>query len=146
MSLQRMQIKTPLGKMILAATEDGLAGLWFEDQKHMPAYTSWETVHNHPILDQAATEIDSYFKGQSKTFSTPRRAAWGTAFQQRVWENLMTIPFGSTTTYGEIARCLSHPSAVRAVGGAVGRNPWSIMAPCHRVVGANPLEEVKFCL
>ncbi len=137
MSLQSMQIKTPLGKMILAASEDGLAGLWFEDQKHMPAYVSWKNVRHHPILDQAGAEIDAYFKGQSQIFTTPRKAAWGTEFQQRVWETLMMIPFGGTMTYGEIARSLDNPNAVRAVGGAVGRNPWSIMAPCHRVLGAN---------
>ena len=136
MSLQRMQIKTPLGKMILAAGDQGLAGLWFEDQKHMPRYEPWKIVRHHPILDQAGEEINAYFKGQLQSFSTPRSAAWGTEFQQQVWETLMSIPFGGTTTYGEIARTLNNPNAVRAVGGAVGRNPWSIIAPCHRVVGA----------
>jgi methylated-DNA-[protein]-cysteine S-methyltransferase len=137
MRLQRKHIKTPLGAMVLAASEDGLAGLWFEDQQHLPDFVTWPEVRKHPILDQARAEIDDYFRGKCKHFVTPRAAAWGTTFQQSVWESLMAIPYGGTTTYGEIARQLNNPDAVRAVGGAVGRNPWSVMTPCHRVVGAS---------
>jgi len=137
MDLQRMHIQTPLGVMIIAASEQGLAGLWFQDQQHMPEYEGWEVVQSHPVLDQAKCEIDLYFKGGCSTFATPRAAAWGTVFQRQVWETLMTIPLGSTMTYGEIAKKLHNPAAVRAVGAAVGRNPWSIMAPCHRVIGAD---------
>ncbi len=137
MNLQRMNINTPLGVMIIAASDEGLAGLWFEDQQHMPKYAGWNIVRSHPVLDQAKREIDLYFKGQCKTFSTPRAPAWGTEFQRQVWETLMTIPLGRTMTYGDIAKKLNNPAAVRAVGAAVGRNPWSIMAPCHRVLGAD---------
>lgn len=137
MTLQRMNINTPLGVMMIAASEQGLAGLWFDDQQHMPDYACWDVVHSHPVLDQAKHEIDMYFKGQCTTFSTPRAAAWGTEFQRQVWEMLMTIPLGCTLTYGDIAKKLHNPAAVRAVGAAVGRNPWSIMTPCHRVIGAD---------
>ncbi len=137
MPLKRIHIESPLGPMVLAASDEGLAGLWFEDQRHLPAVESWQLVSHHPILDQACDEIQSYFEGRSHTFSTPRVAAWGTDFQQRVWEALMAIPSGNTTTYGAIAAQLHQPRAVRAVGGAVGKNPWSIMVPCHRVLGAD---------
>ena len=135
--MQRKHIKTPLGVMIIAASEDGLAGLWFEGQQHMPAFETWPVVRKHLVLDQAQDEIDAYFQGKRRHFETPRVAAWGTEFQRSVWESLMAIPYGATSTYGDIARNLDNPNAVRAVGGAVGRNPWSIMTPCHRVIGAN---------
>ena len=137
MNLQRKHIKTPLGVMILAASHDGLAGLWFEGQQHMPDFQAWTEVRKHPFLEQAQVEIEDYFLGRLQNFETPRTAAWGTEFQRSVWESLMAIPFGETSTYGAIARQLNNPNAVRAVGGAVGRNPWSIMTPCHRVMGAN---------
>ena len=137
MILKRKHIKTPLGIMVVAASHEGLAGLWFEGQQHMPAFEAWPEVRKDPFLDQAHAEIDAYFKGTCQHFTTPRAAAWGTAFQRQVWESLMSVPFGTTTTYGDIARQLDNPSAVRAVGGAVGRNPWSIMTPCHRVIGAS---------
>jgi len=136
MILQRKHIKTPLGIMVLAASQEGLAGLWFEGQRHLPAFETWPEVRKHPVLDQAQDEMDAYFRGTCQRFETPRAAAWGTEFQREVWESLTTIPYGETKTYGEIARQLNHPHAIRAVGGAVGRNPWSVMVPCHRVIGA----------
>lgn len=123
--------------MLLAANDAGLAGIWFENQRHMPDYRSWSVATQHPFLDQASEELESYFKGQCKTFSTPRAAVWGTDFQRKVWDSLLSIPFGQTTSYLEIAKYLNHPTAVRAIGGAIGRNPWSIMVPCHRVLGSN---------
>ena len=137
MILKRKQIKTPLGVMILAASEDGLTGLWFEGQQHMPAFEACPEVRKDPFLEQAHDEIDAYFKGKCQNFRTPRAAVWGTAFQRQVWESLMSVPFGETITYGEIAHHLNNPRAVRAVGGAVARNPWSIMTPCHRVIGVS---------
>lgn len=137
MNLHRMQIQTPLGPMILAANATALAGLWFENQQHLPLFESWSEVDAHPILNQARAEIEAYFEGRCNTFLTPRVALWGTVFQRGVWDSLMNIQFGQTTTYGAIAQLLNKPQAVRAVGGAVGRNPWSIMIPCHRVVGAD---------
>ncbi len=137
MTLQRKHIKTRLGTMILAASEQGLAGIWFEGQQHLPDVEAWSKVRKHDVLDQAQEELEAYFKGTLQHFDTPRTAAWGTAFQRAVWETLMTIPYGQTSTYAEIARKLNNPSAVRAVGGAVARNPWSIITPCHRVIGSS---------
>ena len=137
MTLKRLHIESPLGPMILAASDAGLAGLWFEDQRHLPAFEAWQKVSRHPILDQARDEVQAYFEGTLSSFTTPRVAAWGTPFQQQVWEALMAIPSGNTTTYGNIASQLHRPKAVRAVGGAIGKNPWSIMVPCHRVLAAD---------
>ncbi len=137
MILKRTHINSPLGAIVLAASDEGLAGLWFEDQRHLPDFMSWPVADSHPVLDQARTEIQSYFAGISRTFLTPRVPAWGTTFQKQVWEVLMAIPVGQTTTYGAIAAQLQNPKAVRAVGAAVGRNPWSIIVPCHRVLGAD---------
>jgi methylated-DNA-[protein]-cysteine S-methyltransferase len=137
MTLVCKNIDTPLGPMLLAATEQGLSGLWFHDQRHLPKHETWSRMGTQRWLDQAEAEIDAYFKGQLQTFETPRHAPWGTPFQMRVWNALITIPWGATTSYGALAQQLDQPKAVRAVGSAVGRNPWSIMVPCHRVLGAN---------
>jgi methylated-DNA-[protein]-cysteine S-methyltransferase len=123
--------------MLLAATDQGLSGLWFHGQRHMPEHEEWVRVRTQRWLDQAALEVDAYFQGQLKTFQTPRHALWGTPFQWRVWEALTRISWGDTTSYGALAKQLNQPNAVRAVGSAVGRNPWSIVVPCHRVLGAN---------
>jgi methylated-DNA-[protein]-cysteine S-methyltransferase len=130
-------ISTPLGRMLLAATDAGLAGLWFEGQQHHPDITAWQTVKSQRWLDQCDEEVRSYFSGACREFKTPRSAAWGTPFQRKVWESLATIPYGTTTSYGALAVKLNNPQAVRAVGAAVGRNPWSIVVPCHRVLGAD---------
>jgi methylated-DNA-[protein]-cysteine S-methyltransferase len=89
------------------------------------------------VLLQAAIELDAYFEGQGFNFSIPLDMAYGTAFQQQVWKCLREIPTGGTTTYGAISQRLGNPNAVRAVGGAVGRNPIGIIVPCHRVIGAS---------
>ncbi len=138
MKLNRLHIESPLGPMILAGSNAGLAGVWFEqNQQHMPEYSSWSRIDHHPVLDQARDEIRAYFDGELKAFTVGRTAAWGTEFQREVWEALMSIPFGVTMTYGEIARRINRPQAVRAIGGAIGRNPWTILTPCHRVIGAD---------
>ena len=137
MTLTCKNIDTPLGPMLLAATSDGLCGLWFHQQRHMPEHLHWLRVNHQRWLDQAAVEVEAYFNGQLRTFETPRHAPWGTPFQLRVWDALTTIAWGATTSYGALALQLNQPKAVRAVGSAVGRNPWSIMVPCHRVLGAN---------
>lgn len=130
-------ITTPLGPMLLAATDTGLAGLWFEEQRHFPETSTWQPVRSQRWLDQAGEEMQAYFQEQRRDFETPRHAAWGTPFQRGVWDALAAIPWGATTTYGELARQLGNSKAVRAVGAAVGRNPWSVMVPCHRVMGAD---------
>jgi methylated-DNA-[protein]-cysteine S-methyltransferase len=88
------------------------------------------------VLDETARQLDEYFAGQRQRFELPL-AFVGTAFQQKVWQALLTIPFGQTRTYSQIAAQIGHPTAVRAVGAANGRNPISIVAPCHRVIGAS---------
>jgi methylated-DNA-[protein]-cysteine S-methyltransferase len=131
-------IRTPLGPMLLAASEAGLAGAWFEGQRHHPDASAWPVVRQQPWLDSAEQELMAYFngKGALQNFVTPRVAAWGTPFQHSVWQALAAIPWGGTQSYGQLAAQLNKPLAVRAVGAAVGRNPWSVIVPCHRVLGA----------
>ena len=129
-------IRTPQGPMLLAASEAGLAGAWFEGQSHHPDARAWPVVREQRWIDRAEQELTAYFKGEVQVFNTPRVPAWGTAFQQSVWRALCGIPHGSTCSYGQLAAQLNKPLAVRAVGAAVGRNPWSVIVPCHRVLGA----------
>ncbi len=133
----RTTLASPLGDLILAASPHGLAGLWFSDQAHLPAYSAWAEQADHPVLLQTARELNDYFAGKGFHFSSPLDMAYGTAFQQQVWTCLRDIPTGGTTTYGAISQRLGNPNAVRAVGGAVGRNPIGIIVPCHRVIGAS---------
>ena len=130
-------ITTPLGRMLLAANDSGLVGLWFEGQRYHPDTSGWREVTSQRWLDQSAEEVQAYFDGLILPFKTPRAAAWGTPFQRSVWEALVSIPAGATTSYGALAAQLNKPLAARAVGAAVGRNPWSIVVPCHRALGAN---------
>ena len=124
--------------MLLAATEQGLAGVWFvHGQEHMPDSSEWTTDDAHPTLAAAAQQLREYFSGQRQSFDLPLQPAWGTPFQRDVWQALQRIPFGRTSTYGDIARDIGNPKAVRAVGAAIGQNPHTIVVPCHRVVGAN---------
>jgi methylated-DNA-[protein]-cysteine S-methyltransferase len=91
----------------------------------------------HPTLQAVAQQLTDYFTGQRHTFDIALQPAWGTPFQRAVWQALQRIPYGHTRTYGDIARDIGNPKAVRAVGAAIGQNPHSIIVPCHRVVGAN---------
>ncbi len=129
---------SPLGDVLLAATEQGLAGVWFvHRQEHMPDSSQWTTDEAHPTLLAAAQQLHEYFSGQRQSFDLPLQPAWGTPFQHAVWQALQRIPYGRTSTYGDIARDIGNPNAVRAVGAAIGQNPHTIVVPCHRVVGAN---------
>lgn len=130
------RMPTPLGPVTLAATAQGLAGLWFDGQKHHPGPLAAPLDPGHPHLAQAIEELGRYFAGaRAPTFDTPLDPQ-GTPFQQEVWRALLRIAPGSTRTYGELAVSLQVPGAARAVGAAVGRNPISILVPCHRVLGA----------
>lgn len=129
-------IDSPLGAIILAATDQGLAGVWFEGQRHFPDARGWVTSTAHATLQAAATQLDGWFSGASTPFDLPLDLRRGTTFQQSVWRALLTISSGATTSYGALALTLGNPAAVRAVGAAVGRNPISVIVPCHRVVGA----------
>lgn len=126
----------PLGAMIVAATANGIAGIWFEGQKHMPEHTGWPDDARNAHIVLAIAQLKEYFDGKRTTFDLPLDLAMGTAFQQSVWRALIAIPHGATTHYGALSRGIGAPAASRAVGAAVGRNPVSIVVPCHRVLGA----------
>jgi methylated-DNA-[protein]-cysteine S-methyltransferase len=123
--------------MTLAATGNGLCGVWFDDQKHMPDTSAWAVVEDHPLLLQAQAELRAYFAGHRAQFDVPLDLSRGTAFQQTVWRGLREIAPGQTLAYGLLSARIGRAAAVRAVGAAVGRNPVSIIVPCHRVVGAD---------
>lgn len=132
--------RSPLGRIILAATDSGLAGLWFDDQRHLPSKTvadKWPEQPKHALLHQAKAELDEYFAGQRRQFSLPLDLRSGTLFQQSVWQALLSIEPGQTSSYGAISAITGRPTAFRACGAAIGRNPVSIIVPCHRVIGAN---------
>lgn len=126
---------SPLGRMLLAATDHGLAGVWFVGQKHGPDATGWQEDAAHPVLVQAVAQLRAYFAGERSRFDLPLDLQGGTPFQQSVWNALLAIPTGGTTSYAALARGLGRASASRAIGAAVGRNPISIVVPCHRVLG-----------
>ena len=128
---------SPLGPMTLAATDAGLAGVWFAGQRHHPDLASWPVNDRHPVLVAARQQLTDYFAGRRSHFDLPLDINGGTLFQQSVWQALLKIPQGQTTSYGDISRQIGNPTAVRAVGSAVGRNPVSIIVPCHRVLGAD---------
>ncbi|HYE40950.1 MAG TPA: methylated-DNA--[protein]-cysteine S-methyltransferase [Ramlibacter sp.] len=126
---------SPLGRMLLAATDRGLAGVWFEGQRHGPDASLWARDASHPVLVQAVAQLRAYYAGERSTFDLPLDLQAGTPFQQSVWNALLAIPTGGTTSYAALARGLGRASAARAIGAAVGRNPLSIVVPCHRVLG-----------
>jgi methylated-DNA-[protein]-cysteine S-methyltransferase len=126
---------SPLGPMIVAATDSGLAGLWFEGQRHLPDHSGWPHAPRHPVLVEAVAQLADYFAGKRTQFDLPLDLQGGTAFQQSVWQALLAIPPGGTTSYGDLSQRVGRPAAVRAVGAAIGRNPLSIVVPCHRVLG-----------
>lgn len=128
------RVDTPLGPLTLAATALGLAGAWFDGQKHHPGALDAPVDAAHPQLRRAAQALAAYFADGRAPLNLPLDAE-GTAFQRDVWRALCAIAPGSLSTYGEVARRVGRPTAVRAVGAAVGRNPVSIVVPCHRVVG-----------
>jgi methylated-DNA-[protein]-cysteine S-methyltransferase len=145
---QTRQTASPLGPMLLAASPLGLCGVWFLDQKHFPPDASLQATEttsastgvfdaSQTWLDQAAQQLVDYFAGHRQHFDLPLDLSVGSTFQQSVWHVLLDISRGQTESYGTLAARVGRPSAARAVGAAVGRNPISIIVPCHRVVGSN---------
>ena len=128
------RIDSPLGPLTLAATEDGLAGAWFDLQQHHPLHIDAPHQPGHPHLRLAAQEFEDYWHDARRSFTVPLDAQ-GTDFQQQVWRVLRGIATGELSTYGDVARRIGRPDAVRAVGSAIGRNPLSVIVPCHRVIG-----------
>ncbi|MBK5001468.1 methylated-DNA--[protein]-cysteine S-methyltransferase [Pseudomonas sp. S31] len=129
-------MQSPVGTLTLAARGDSLAAvLWEEERENRVRLGELHRDDAHPVLLRAACQLGEYFAGNRQHFDLPLDFA-GTEFQRQVWAALLTIPFGETRSYSDIARQIGNPSAVRAVGAANGRNPISIIAPCHRVIGA----------
>jgi methylated-DNA-[protein]-cysteine S-methyltransferase len=125
---------SPLGELTLVASDEGLSGLYFKGHNPAPERNGWKR-DNGTRFDAARAWLDAWF-ANAKPRRLPRFSITsGTPFQRRVWEVLQTIPQGETTTYGDIARTIGSPRAVRAVGAAVARNPLSLFIPCHRVIG-----------
>ncbi|MDR0365680.1 MAG: methylated-DNA--[protein]-cysteine S-methyltransferase [Bifidobacteriaceae bacterium] len=135
------QFDSPLGRLTGTAEQGAITGLWFDGQKHYPtAAESWEPNPGHLALTALGTWLEAYFDGQAPAVDL-KLAFVGSDFRRRVWQALRSIPYGQTTTYGAIAKRLSTEMggrvvAARAVGGAVGHNPISIVVPCHRVIGS----------
>ncbi|MGE3142607.1 MAG: methylated-DNA--[protein]-cysteine S-methyltransferase [Hyphomonadaceae bacterium] len=125
---------SPLGALTLVSNGAGLSGLYFEDHK-IGGPPAGASVRGEGVLDEARRQLDAYFAGRRARFDLPLALA-GTPFQTRVWAALRRIPFGRTSVYGALASDIGNPAAARAVGAAVGRNPVSIIVPCHRVIGA----------
>jgi len=129
-------MNSPVGALTLVASHDGLAAvLWENDRPGRVCLNLAGEDERHPVLVETERQLNEYFAGRRRTFSLKLDFA-GTQFQRKVWQALLEIPFGQTRSYGEIARRIGAPAAVRAVGAANGRNPISIVAPCHRVIGA----------
>lgn len=128
-------IESPIGDLYIVADSSHLIGLYFGGCDHVPnASQAWIQAPHHPVLRQAEAELREYFARARKHFSLPWRFA-GTAFQERVWREIADIPFGETLTYSDLAQRTGATQAIRAVGTATGRNPLSLIVPCHRVVG-----------
>ncbi len=136
-TIHHTTVASPLGDVILAASDDGLLGIWFHNQRYLPDMRGWQPAPAHPVLVQTAQQLRDYFAGRRQHFDLPLDLSRGTAFQQAVWRALLAIPAGGTTSYGALSQSLGKPRAVRAVGAAVGRNPLSIVVPCHRVLGSD---------
>lgn len=136
MTFYKQIYTSPLGEMSLVADETGLVGAWFLKQKYFERGLEENLLlAENEVLKETSILLDCYFNGDWPNFSSLGLAPVGTDFQQRIWAYLQTIPYGRTVTYDQIAKELDIHSA-QAVGGAVGRNPFSIIVPCHRVLGS----------
>jgi methylated-DNA-[protein]-cysteine S-methyltransferase len=151
-AIAQARVDSPLGGITLAATERGLCGLWFDGQLHHPGSIDAPLDPAQPFIAMAIDELAAYWGGTDRRpvrartparrptsasgFNTPIDLI-GTPFQRAVWTALRNLPPGRTASYGELARACGHAEAVRAVGVAIGRNPVSVLVPCHRVVGAD---------
>ena len=130
-------LESPQGGMLLVANDEGLAGVFFNRQKHHPKrQADWMKTPDHGVLQQAKRELLEYFAGRRKRFDVAL-APEGTAFQRAVWQAISTVRFGETISYGELARRAGHDGSARAAGAATGRNPIGIIVPCHRIMGAD---------
>jgi len=137
MSLAYKKIESSIGTLKLVASDKGLVAiLWEKDSPRRVRLSELVANEQHPVLVETERQLEEYFAGKRKTFSVALDLR-GTRFQKDVWEALLAIPFGETRSYGQLARQLGNPRATRAVGAANGRNPVSIIVPCHRVIGSS---------
>ena len=133
---------SPLGGMTVICDGEALTGLWFDHQKHVPISSAGpDETGEAPIIEETIRWLNLYFSGRDPGF-TPKLKIQTTAFRKTVWEILLTIPYGKTVTYGEVAERAANQMhlprmSAQAVGGAVGHNPFALIIPCHRVIGAN---------
>jgi methylated-DNA-[protein]-cysteine S-methyltransferase len=130
------KIDTPVGRLTLVASDRHLVAIAWQDEADAAPFGAMSEAAPHPVLDETERQLAAYFAGERQDFDLPLDFR-GTDFQRRVWHALLAIPFGETRSYRDIATQLGRPSATRAVGAANGRNPIPIVAPCHRVIGAN---------
>jgi len=129
--------RSPHGQMLLVASEDGLSGVYFDRQKYFPKREKeWKRAPNHAPLKQAKRELAQYFAGKRRNFSVALDPK-GTPFQRSVWKAISKVGFGKTISYGELAERAGCPGSARAAGAATGRNPVSIIVPCHRIMGSD---------
>lgn len=134
--VQWLHVDSPVGRLLVAAGGDGLRAIEFPRNRHPVRRDDGWIEGSHPLIDEARHQLDDYFAGKRTAFDLPL-APRGTPFQLSVWQALRAIPFGDTWTYGDLARHIGQPTAVRAVGAANGRNPIPIVIPCHRVIGSD---------
>lgn len=137
MTFATATIPSPTGDLTLIASDAGLAAILWDDDAAMQArYAPRREDRDHPVIIGTVRQLEEYFAGTRTTFDLPLDPV-GTAFQRDVWRALLTIPYGETRSYADIARAVGRPTATRAVGAANGRNPIPIVTPCHRVIGSN---------
>jgi methylated-DNA-[protein]-cysteine S-methyltransferase len=130
-------VESPIGKLLLCTDGEALVGLYMDGPSDLPSeLDQWTYDPGAGPLPEVARQLEEYFNGERREFDLPLRMH-GTTFQQRVWRELMEIPYGETRSYGEQAKRIGNPNASRAVGLANGRNPIAIVVPCHRVIGAD---------
>ena len=136
-TMKTCRLPGPLGEMLLVSNPDGtaLAGLYLANQKYFPDAAQWDEAAQLPLFRNAAAQLREYFAGARTAFDLPLEPA-GTPFQRQVWAAIAEIPFAATITYAELAARCGRPSAVRAAAAATGRNPLTIVVPCHRIVGS----------
>lgn len=128
---------SPRGRMLLVANDEGLCGAYFDGQKYLPPIgADWRQDARNVFLQQAKRELKEYFAGRRQRFEVAL-APEGTPFQRSVWQVIFKVGFGKTISYGELARRAGSPGSARAAGAATGRNPVSVIVPCHRIVGSN---------
>jgi methylated-DNA-[protein]-cysteine S-methyltransferase len=135
-SIYFSELDSPIGKLTLCASDGGLSGVFMESHRTGPDAASNRERADDRLAD-ARRQLGEYFAGERQVFDLELDLGLGTSFQRRVWEALLTVPYGESVSYAEIARRIGQPTAMRAVGLANGRNPVAIIVPCHRVIGAN---------